>query len=428
MTDPHKSKGNKRSTTRTAILTAAEAQFRETGYRNSLLTQITDRADLTTGALYRYFDGKESLLESLFNLFDERLLEDLENSSTAQEAVEAWILAARDAAGTIQACEEATRPGSDFAILVAPARARWISALASILPGDATARQHRTTAELLCAMAEQYLVVERMGWTKVRTPAEVAACIQTLVETGVDVRDVTADESNNRSQATRDDSPQSKTGDQRLVTPVLAWAPSPDKVKPTSPRGKATSDKISQAAVRVLDRIDLVDATVLDIATEAGVASGTVYRYFVDKHDILLSLLAQVEEELIQFTQTEIQPGPEGEIGVRTGLLAFLEIYRRHAPLFRAWVNIMRPGSDLARSWNQSRHLFLDRVAGFLRRGQRAGNINPSLDPELTAELLMATSERSNYVRVILGWDEGTDDGIADALSTLFTVGSNPPA
>lgn len=205
---------------------------------------------------------------------------------------------------------------------------------------------------------------------------------------------------------------------------MLSWAPSPDKVQPTSPRGKATSDKIGQAAVRVLDRMDLVDATVLDIATEAGVASGTVYRYFVDKHDILLSLLAQVEEELIQFTQTDIQPGPEGELGVRSGLLAFLEIYRRHAPLFRAWVNIMRPGSELARSWNQSRHLFLDRVAGFLRRGQREGTINPSLDPELTAELLMAVSERSNYVRVILGWGEGDDEEIADALSVLFTVGA----
>lgn len=184
MTGPRRSKGNQSVRTRSTILVAAEAQFRQSGYRNSLLTQITDRAGLTTGALYRYFDGKESLLESLFDLFDQRLLKDLENSSTVDEAITAWIVAARDAAGTMQACEEATRPGSEVANMVATARTRWVSALASILPGDSTARQHWITAELLCAMAEQYLVVERMGWTTVRTPADVASCIQTLVETG----------------------------------------------------------------------------------------------------------------------------------------------------------------------------------------------------------------------------------------------------
>lgn len=214
----------------------------------------------------------------------------------------------------------------------------------------------------------------------------------------------------------------------REVQPVLSWAPSPNKATPTSKRGRETSDKIRAAAVRVLERTDLVDATVLDIATEAGVASGTVYRYFVDKHDILHSLLAQVEHELIQFTQTEIAPPAGGGLSVRNGLLAFLEIYRRYAPLFGAWVNIMRPGTDLARSWNQSRYLFIDRVAGFIRRGQREGTIRDSIDPELVAELLMATSERSNYVRVILGWGDADDEEVADALSVLFNEGLATPA
>lgn len=184
MTGPRRTKGEQSVSTRSSILVAAEAQFRQSGYRNSLLTQITDRAGLTTGALYRYFDGKESLLESLFDLFDQRLLRDLENSSTVADAITAWIVAAREASGTMQACEEATRPGSDVANMVAAARTRWVSAVASILPGDSTAGEHRVTAELLCAMAEQYLVVERMGWTTVRSPAEVASCVQMLVDTG----------------------------------------------------------------------------------------------------------------------------------------------------------------------------------------------------------------------------------------------------
>lgn len=209
----------------------------------------------------------------------------------------------------------------------------------------------------------------------------------------------------------------------RPVEPVLTWRPSLDKATPTSARGRATSDEIRAATVRVLERMDFNEATMFDIAREAGIASGTVYRYFVDKHDVLLSLLAQVEVDLIRHTQNEVPSGPDGAISVRDGLLAYLAIYRQYAPLFGAWVNIMRPNTDLARSWNQSRHLFIDRLAGFLRRGQREGVVAATVDAEIVAELLMAASERSNYVRVVLGWTDVTDNEVADGMSVLFNDG-----
>lgn len=210
------------------------------------------------------------------------------------------------------------------------------------------------------------------------------------------------------------------------LKPVLQWEPSPDKANPTSRRGRETSDSIRVAAVRVLERMDLNDATVLDIANEAGVASGTVYRYFVDKHDIVMSLLARVEEELILYTQTEIPRLADGALNVRDGFLAYLDIYRKYAPLCGAWVNIMGPGTELARSWNRSRHFFIDRVAGAIRRGQRDGIMRRDIDPDLTAELLMAVSERSNYVRVVLGWGDATDVELADAMSAMFGSGLRP--
>lgn len=207
------------------------------------------------------------------------------------------------------------------------------------------------------------------------------------------------------------------------VVPVLRWEPSPDKAVPTSTRARATARKIREATMRVLAEVDFDDATVADIAAEAGIGSGTVYRYYVDKHDILLSLLAEVEVELIRYTQTAVVPTPGGGIRAREGLLAYLAIYRRYAPLFGAWMTILRPGTDAARSWNQSRHLFVDRFAGFVRRAQRNGEVRQELDADLVAELLMAASERSNYVRVVLGWSSADDEEVADMLSRLFNRG-----
>lgn len=207
------------------------------------------------------------------------------------------------------------------------------------------------------------------------------------------------------------------------LAPVLHWRPSPQKATPTSARGRATSDRIRSAAVRVLERMDLAEATVLDIAREAGVASGTVYRYFVDKHDIVMSLLGEVEEELIRYTQTELPRRSSGGLNIREGFLAYVDIYRSYAPLFGAWVNIMRPDTAPAESWNASRHYFINRVAGALRHAQREGSVRSDIDPDLVAELLMAVSERSNYVRVVFGWGNADDSEIASALVVLFGDG-----
>ena len=48
--------------------------------------------------------------------------------------------------------------------------------------------------------------------------------------------------------------------------------------------------KISQAAVRVFSREGFHRARMKSIAQEAGVAVGTIYNYFKDKDDLLLSV------------------------------------------------------------------------------------------------------------------------------------------
>ena len=170
--------------TRVAILDAAEAQFSASGYRASRLVDVTDRAGLTTGALYRYFDGKEGLLHALFERFDLELQRRIDRSRTVVDAVTAWLDLARTMPGTMRAYEEAMPSGSPMAATIEVARSRWIAGLATIVPGTATAGKRRILATLICDMVEQYSLVERMGWTQHRPIERVAREIGTLVEVG----------------------------------------------------------------------------------------------------------------------------------------------------------------------------------------------------------------------------------------------------
>lgn len=52
-------------TTRSRILSAAQAEFLAKGYRDASLRQIVKAAGVTTGAFYGYFDSKAALFDAL---------------------------------------------------------------------------------------------------------------------------------------------------------------------------------------------------------------------------------------------------------------------------------------------------------------------------------------------------------------------------
>lgn len=70
-------------------------------------------------------------------------------------------------------------------------------------------------------------------------------------------------------------------------------------------RGAGTRQALIEAALDVFVRRGFARATTREIAREAGVAEGTIYRHFDDKHvlfaEVLFSLLARTEEGLGRF-------------------------------------------------------------------------------------------------------------------------------
>ena len=64
-TETTRRRGDKRERTRTALLDAALAQTRETGFEQTTLAQIAARAGMTTGAIYGNFKNREALFMAL---------------------------------------------------------------------------------------------------------------------------------------------------------------------------------------------------------------------------------------------------------------------------------------------------------------------------------------------------------------------------
>src|SRR5499433_1304416 len=91
-------------------------------------------------------------------------------------------------------------------------------------------------------------------------------------------------------------------------------------------RGDRSGDKrerILVAAERIFAQHGFFAARVSEIAKEAGVADGTIYLYFKNKDDLLISLFESRMERVNGFlaTQTALFRGP------REKLLAFIKAY-----------------------------------------------------------------------------------------------------
>lgn len=84
--------------------------------------------------------------------------------------------------------------------------------------------------------------------------------------------------------------------------------------------------RILQAAVKVFARKGYFAAKVAEIARKAGVADGTIYLYFRNKEDILVSLFDEVMAEHIEQGKREL-------LGVRSPAARLRVIAERHLSL-----------------------------------------------------------------------------------------------
>jgi AcrR family transcriptional regulator len=206
----------------------------------------------------------------------------------------------------------------------------------------------------------------------------------------------------------------------------LRWAPAKGRSAPVSGRGKRTRDRVLQAAVTVFGANGFGTSTMLDIAQEAGVASGTVYQYFSDKADVLRCVLAELEDQL--HRETRMPADERGRLIVRKSVLRYLTIYRKYASIYRAWWEFIDPPTEFTDAWIAVHNKSHNDLKAVIRAGQRRQMISDALDADIAANLIIAMYERSAYSRIVLHWDtDRNDEVVADLMSDLLGSGLIKP-
>lgn len=147
--------------------------------------------------------------------------------------------------------------------------------------------------------------------------------------------------------------------------------PSPTALTPAQEERRRA---IVEAAERLFAEGRFDEVLMEDVAARAGVAKGTVYRYFADKESLYLTVLTEGFEELQRQIREVARPDPVDRL--EHAVRAVVGYMSRNRFLFRL---MWRDESEAARRrehrrrWKVQRTQLVDAVAEVLRYGEERG-------------------------------------------------------
>lgn len=161
-------------------------------------------------------------------------------------------------------------------------------------------------------------------------------------------------------------------------------------------RGTAadTRERILDAAYQVMSTLGLARTTTRQIARVAGYSEATLYKHFSDKTELFLAVLGERMPGLVELlTRLPDQVG-QGAVAQRLEEVASqaLRFYERGFPmlasLFAEPALLARHRQALA-AVGAGPHLTNELLAAYLRAERELGRIDPSVDPEAGAAMLL---------------------------------------
>lgn len=185
------------------------------------------------------------------------------------------------------------------------------------------------------------------------------------------------------------------------------------------PGSEARQHQILNAAAICFARNGFHQTTMQAICAEASLSPGSVYRYYASKEELIGALIDEERaESLALIERVSREPDPVA------GLRSLINTILAAIDLPQAAVLDIEVGAEAARNpavaarVRQNYEDCTTALATMLRRSQEQGTVDPGLDPEATAALLLSVFDGLTMQRALgLPFDA---DVLGPTLATLI--------
>jgi AcrR family transcriptional regulator len=184
----------------------------------------------------------------------------------------------------------------------------------------------------------------------------------------------------------------------------------------------AQSEKILTAAARLFAAHHFHEARMEDIAELAEVGKGTLYRYFKDKEELYMALLARAACQMTERLRV-VDEAPDSRSKLEAMVEAILDYFDEHPHLMDLiqHAEVMQ-GPDADLPWQRVRRENLRLVEDIFEEARRDGAFY-IMDPRLSAQLLLFS------LRPVIRWGQKPrPSDLTQRIVEQFLYGAARPA
>lgn len=185
--------------------------------------------------------------------------------------------------------------------------------------------------------------------------------------------------------------------------------------------------QILEAAIKVFAEQGFHQATISQIAREAGVADGTIYLYFKNKEDIMVNFFGYKTKQVFGRFREEVDKADNARDKLRLLIKRHLEEFQRDRSMAILYQTETRRFSRMCEEQiREMSKMYLDLVSEIVERGQDEGLMRKDLYMGLVKRFIIGAIDE-----VINTWlhSGGSYDlvSMADPLVDLFIRGVGNP-
>lgn len=182
--------------------------------------------------------------------------------------------------------------------------------------------------------------------------------------------------------------------------------------------------KIIVAATKVFAKKGFFNARISDIAKEAKVADGTIYLYFNNKFDILISVLEEEIGKIIEQIELAIAEETDPEKMMTIFIHKHLSAMKQNKNLAEVIHIELRQSDRLVKEYrNTTFKQYIDVISRIIVKGQEQGIYRKEILPDIAKRAFFGALDEVSRIWTTPGNHHYTVEETAEQITSLFLVG-----
>ena len=182
--------------------------------------------------------------------------------------------------------------------------------------------------------------------------------------------------------------------------------------------------KIIQAAINVFARKGFFNARISDIAKEARVADGTIYLYFNNKFDILISLFEDEIGKLILEIKKLLEKEKDPRQMLEIFALHHLQLLDGRRELAEVLQMELRQSNKFMKEYRNTKFIeYIDIISAIIRKGQNEGIFREEILPGVAKRAFFGALDEMSRLWILSPEPAYSIDEAARQVSNLFLAG-----